>query len=245
MRHIIATETADQWKKQMKMKEQLEDEFNLFCEKVNDAFFIVEKPNTIIWTPAKHVMNTFSTVPVPAFTRENQIYLTGDLSEWSSYFLQLLTKPPQTNVKQYFERFNRKSLLTIVGHEWMHHSNLFVDDFDDGREDEIWFEEGMCDYIARKCLLTEAEFEEVVDVEQTLVHQYAEEFPFFTIDQFGQTTYAESTTKVMYAYWKSFLAIKDILESGNYLHILDVFNRYQDWHKQGRAGKLFDYLMAK
>jgi len=51
----------------------------------------------------------------------------------------------------------KNHLFTIVAHELTHHSDLFLDEFDDEGAGGIWFEEGICNYLSRKMTLVESE----------------------------------------------------------------------------------------
>lgn len=47
------------------------------------------------------------------------------------------------------------NVLQILGHEMAHHSDLFLDET---YETEMWFEEGMAEYISRRYFLTYEEY---------------------------------------------------------------------------------------
>lgn len=110
-----------------------------------------------------------------------------------------------------------------MGHELTHHLDLFPDEFDEERTDSIWFEEGMCEYLPRKYILSEAEMKEFTHIETELVQRFQDKYGENTLDDFGQGSYAGSLTSIMYDYWRSFLAVKYIVEEQFNHDIHEVF----------------------
>jgi hypothetical protein len=89
--------------------------------------------------------------------------MTPDLSAWKSLFMEQLEERDYPEIKAFYETISNNQVLAIAGYEMTHYSDLFLDEFDDDRNDGIWFEEGMCDYLSRKHLLGKQEFEEIAD----------------------------------------------------------------------------------
>lgn len=71
-------------------------------------------------------------------------------------------------MQKFYESYSENQVFIILAHELTHHSDLFLDEFDDEREDSIWFEEGMCFYLPRKILLSEKEFNEITNAERAI-----------------------------------------------------------------------------
>ncbi|WP_231572488.1 hypothetical protein [Halobacillus sp. BBL2006] len=67
--------------------------------------------------------------------------MSPDIQEWRNLFLQQLEGRNLPHVHRFYETLSEKHLFTIVAHELSHHSDLFLDEFGEEREDSIWFEE--------------------------------------------------------------------------------------------------------
>ena len=111
------------------------------------------------------------------------------------------------NIQSYYSNdINENSILQIIGHELMHQSELFLDDFEDEKKltEGIWFEEGMVEYISKKFFLTTEEFEKEKQINTSLVKLFEEKYGISSIESFGQETYDENYTSIFYNYWRSF-----------------------------------------
>ena len=148
-----------------------------------------------------------------------------------------------TKIIKFYENMSENHLLTILGHELTHHSDLFVDEFENQRIDGIWFEEGMCDYLARKFLLNDIEFKEISIIEFELVKIFKDKYGVHSLDTFGSSSsYQGSLTNIMFDYWRSFLSIKYLVEERANHKFLQVFNEYHKWHSNGRKEPLVEYF---
>ncbi|KIL52485.1 hypothetical protein [Jeotgalibacillus soli] len=72
-----------------------------------------------------------------------------------------------------------------MAHELAHHSDLFVDKFEDERKDSIWFEKGMCGYLPRKIVLDETAFKEITNIKLELVKVHKGKYGKHSLDKFG------------------------------------------------------------
>ncbi|WP_231572489.1 hypothetical protein [Halobacillus sp. BBL2006] len=95
--------------------------------------------------------------------------------------------------------------------------------------------------LARKSLLTESEFLEILQVESSLVLEFEEKYGVHSLDEFGSKFYVESLTSIMFDYWRSFLAIHHLVEKqAGSVH--KVFRDYHEWDRQGRNVPLTSYM---
>lgn len=237
MRHLYAFENLleapihdIEW-----LKQQLEP----FQQWLRSDFNVFELPKGFIWTTWELATNFFrDQKPLAAYTSEDFVYLSPELAAWKSFYINAFSDSPE-HILTYFNNITRDEILTIAGHELVHHSDFFVDDFDDDYERNIWFEEGMCDYIARKHLLAQAQFDERLAIEEAIVHHYANQFGDHSIDDFGQATYArQNLTEIFYEYCRSFIAVQhlvDVRYEGNLAEVLRIYNA---WHSEGRKTSL-------
>ena len=135
-------------------------------------------------------------------------------------------------------------MLAILAHELTHHIDLFPDEFDDERHDSIWFEEGMCEYLPRKYLFTDEEFKQFVNIERKLVEVFENRYGGHSLDDFGAKSYEGSLTSIMYDYWRSFLAVKQLVDQHNG-KVRAVLDQYNEWHQSGRQMPLKEYFSIK
>lgn len=124
------------------------------------------------------------------------------------------------HIRRFYENYSENQLFTIAAHELTHHSDLFVDEFEGERDDSIWFEEGMCEYLPRKLLLSSEEFNEIAAIESRLLGVFKKEYGHRSINDFGSSSYLDSLSSIMFDYWRSFLAVKFLVENrfGNDIH---------------------------
>lgn len=242
MKQIFAFEDLDQLQPYTAlataMFQQLK-EYQFFLEQ---EYALKDSPKAVIWTPEEIATTIFSNAPIPAFTRKDLIYMTPIVSEWKEIFFKQLADRELPIIRNFYERNTESEMLTILAHELTHHSDLFMEDFDDDHwEDEIWFEEGMCFYLPRKHLLTEEEFDEITTVEKTLVKEFEADYGNHSLSDFGKKTYAGNLTSIMYDYWRSYLTVKDLVERENG-NVMTVFAQYHDWYDSGKKTSLLKFF---
>lgn len=245
MKQIFAFETKEAYEKY----QGITDRFGKYLKEYQ---FILEKhfelkdlPKGIVWTSEELATNVFATIPIPAYTNKDIIYFSPDLSNWRELFIKQLEGKEDLEIKKFYENMSEKQLFTIVGHELTHHSDLFVDEFDDDREDSIWFEEGMCDYISRKYILNQEEFDQITTIEMKLISLFKNKYGKHSLDEFGNASYQGSLTSIMYDYWRSFLAVKYLVEEKFNQDIQQVFNEYHNWDNKGRNKPLIAYFQME
>ncbi len=242
MRQIYAFETRVEYEKYQGIIERFTEKIGEYQNELEKNYTLNHIPKAIIWTSEEVATTVFSNVPIPAFTNKNVIYFTPDLSNWKSLFIKQLEGKKNTRIENYYKNLSENHLLTIVGHELTHHSELFVDEFDDERTDSIWFEEGMCDYLARKFFLNVTEFNELSNIELELVEIFNSKYGNRSLEDFGSASYKGSLTSIMFDYWRSFLTIKFLVEEKANHDVKRVFSEYHRWHDDGRKEPLVKYF---
>ncbi len=242
MINIFAFETVDEYKKYEETIKRFNKKLEKYIDLLQKDYVLTELPKGIVWTTKELATTAFSTIPIPAFTNKDLIYITPSLEEWRSLFIKQLDDKELPEVRDFYENMSENHVLTIVGHEFTHHSDLFLDDFDDVREDSIWFEEGMCQYLPRKMMLSEAEFEEITNVEKELVKAFEADYGSKSLDHFGSASYQGSLSSMLFDYWRSFLAIKYLVEERTNLCVNKVFEQYHQWDKDGRKVPLTEFF---
>lgn len=202
----------------------------------------MDLPKGILWTNQELATKVFSEVPIPAYTNENLIYMSPDIETWRNILVKQLDSKELPDVRKFYENFSENQVFIILAHELTHHSDLFLDEFDDERENSIWFEEGMCFFLPRKILLSEKEFNEITFVERKLVKAFNDQYGKHSIDNFGSSTYQGELSSIMFDYWRSYLAVKYLVEVHANNNLKAVFKEYQNWHKEGRKVPLTQYF---
>lgn len=243
MKHIFALETATDYEKYQNIIEQYKESINKYITILQEDFALHDLPKGIVWTTAELATTAFSNLPIPAFTNRDLIYMSPDVVEWRAFFLQMLSDYPNPAVKEFYEHMSEEHVLTIVGHEFTHHSDLFLDEFDDERVDSIWFEEGMCDYLARKHMLSESEFNKITTIETMLVEHFKKKYRHHSLDDFGRSgSYENNLTRILFDYWRSYLSVNFLVEEWANNDMKKVFRKYHDWHNEGRKMPLTKYF---
>lgn len=242
MKKILAFEKIEDYTRFESIIERLNKKLERYQQILEEKYALTDLPKGIVWTTQELATTVFSTVPIPAYTNKDIIYITPDLDAWRSLFVSQLEGNKLQDILNFYEDFSENDLLTILAHELTHHSDLFIDDFDDTREDAIWFEEGMCDYLARKTLLSETKFDEISKVESELVKVFENKYGGYSLDEFGSGSYQGSLTSIMYNYCRSFLAVKYLVEVRANNDVTEVFKQYHQWHNEGRTVPLTQYF---
>lgn len=242
MRNIYAFEGQADYMKYEKIIETFSAKLEKYQKIMVENFELIDIPKGIIWTTEELATTVFSDVPIPAYTNKDFIYISPDLSSWRKLFIKQLDGRKNAKVESFYENMSENHLFTIVAHELTHHLDLFLDEFDDERQDGIWFEEGMCDYLSRKMTLDEAEFQAITEVELELVAMFKGEYGNHSLDEFGSHSYQGSLTSIMFDYWRSFLSVKYLVEVRANNDIKQIFNEYHKWYKEGRKVPLTEYF---
>ncbi len=242
MKQVFAFETKEGFEEHQSMIAEFNEKLKEFQSVLEEHYALNDLPKAIIWTSEELATTVFSNLPIPAFTNRDNIYISPELKNWRKLFLAQLEDKANPKIEKFYENMSQNQLLTIIGHEITHHSDLFVDEFEDEREDGIWFEEGMCDYLSRKFLLSEEEFNEITNVEAEMMEMFKDRYGDHSLDEFGDASYQGSLTSIMFDYWRSFLTVKYLVEEKANGNVKQVFNEYQSWHNGGRKNPLTDYF---
>lgn len=242
MKQIYAFENKLEYEKNEEVISRFNEHLVKYQMILEKEYGLVDYPKGIVWNSAENATTMFSSLPIPAFTNKDLIYISPDLDGWKKLFISQLEGKKLPHIKSFYETLSENHVLTIVGHELTHHSDLFLDEFGEEREESIWFEEGMCEYLPRKYLLTDHEFTEICNVEKELVDVFFSEYGKRSIDSFGSASYSESLSSIMFDYWRSFLYIKYLIEERFNHDIKQVFEEYQNWHQEGRIIPLSKYF---
>ncbi|MEK3997057.1 hypothetical protein MKY29_20310 [Psychrobacillus sp. FSL K6-2365] len=241
MKSILAFEAPEEAAKYDIITKELMAKLKGYQHVLEEHYQLTAIPKGVLWTTGELATTTFSSIPIPAFTREDFIYMSPILKEWQNLLVSQLDGKVIPHIQSFYENFSTDQLFVILAHELTHHIDLFVDEFEDERHDSIWFEEGMCFYLPRKYCLTDEQFEEVTAIELELLTTFTEEYGDNDLNDFGSMSYQGSLSSIMFDYWRSYLKVKTLVEKVNG-DVHKVFKLYNEWHEQGRYISLVQYF---
>ncbi|MDI2588508.1 hypothetical protein OR571_15650 [Psychrobacillus sp. NEAU-3TGS] len=242
MRQVYAFENKEEYEKYQDIIHRFGKKLNAYQKILEDHYSLTELPKGILWTSEELATKVFSDIPIPAYTNKDLIYMSPDLETWRKILVRQLDGKALPNVQKFYESYSENQVFIILAHELTHHSDLFLDEFDDEREDSIWFEEGMCFYLPRKILLSEKEFNEITNAEAELFEAFKNKYGNHSLDNFGSSSYLGSLSSIMFDYWRSYLSIKYLVEVRANNNVKEVFDTYHRWHKEGRKVPLTEYF---
>lgn len=242
MKHIFTVQTQEELAHYQAHVQKIQDKFSLFLDFLSRTYQVTDLPRAIVWTNKETATHLISDIPLPAYTNEYRTVFCPALEVWREIYLHQLDRQDNPEVRSYYEtRLTENHVLQILGHEFVHHSKLFVEDFETYYESSVWFEEGMCEYISRKFFLTEQEFHEEAHINTLLVEQFRETYGTHTLDSFGAATYLGDYASIFYEYWRSFLAVNQLVEAKNG-DVMAVFQKYRQWYSSGREQPLTEWF---
>src|SRR5699024_4228439 len=242
MKHIYAFERKEEYEEYQDIIQQFSKKLNEYQIILENEYALTDFPKGVVWTTEELATTVFSEIPIPAYTNKDLIYMSPDIETWQEIFIKQLDGKNLSNVRRFYESNTKKEMLIILAHELTHHSDLFLDEFNDDAEDGIWFEEGMCFYLPRKILLNEKEFNEITNVETELVEVFKDQYGNRSLEDFGSSTYQGSLSSIMFDYWRSYLAVKYLVEIRADNDVKLVFDEYHKWDKEGRKVPLMQYF---
>ncbi|WP_155591653.1 hypothetical protein [Lysinibacillus cavernae] len=243
MKQIFAYETREEMEQNIPAIDQLTERLKEYKKILEENYGLTELPKAIIWTSKEIATNIFSSISIPAYTNKDVIYMSPNVNEWRQFYLKQLDGKQNKRVEQYYRSIDIEHISCILAHELTHHSDLFIDEFGDERNDSIWFEEGMCEYLSKKLLLSPKQFNEELEIEREMINLYKKQYGNYSLDDFGAASYLEkSLTAVMFDYWRSLQCIYYLVERCHNGDIHTVFHLYHQWHKDGRKKPLTAYF---
>lgn len=250
MKHIYAVETKEELAEYQKFVHEIGPQLNEYIDFLKKEYKVVELPGAIVWANEEIATKLIRDIPVPAYTNEFRIVMTPSLETWRDIYLKQLDDVDDNKehaglvmrIREYYNHaIARNHVMKILGHELAHHSELFPEDFDTYFNNGIWFEEGMVEYISRRYFLSEEEFDAETKVNRQLVDLLKERYGNHSLEQFGETTYEGDYASIFFEYWRSFLAVKQIIEdySGD---IGAVFESYHKWAENNNGQTLVEWF---
>ncbi|MBQ7309757.1 MAG: elongation factor Tu [Clostridia bacterium] len=237
MRYVYSIETADELTRYEAFVNENKGRIDQYIDKLKKDYHVKALPEYVVLANFDMATKVHSDLIIPAYTNEARMVITPNLCVWKHIYLRQIDQAQEDErireIKKYYEQtLHENIILQIIGHELAHHSELFLNDFDEENTEGLWFEEGMVEYISRSFFLTEAEFAQERKINQLLVALFEESHTVDSIESFGKSTYDGSYASIFFAYWKSFLLIDHLVKTLG--SVQNVFNVYHEWHANGR-----------
>lgn len=238
MKNIYAVTNAEELLEYQTFARKIQPELLAYIRFLEKEYAVKELPRAIVWTSRETATGLISDIPVPAYTNAFRIVISPSLEVWRDIYLKQLDsfsdkEEVETSVrairKYYKNRLSHNNILQILGHELAHHSELFLEDFSSVTSNGVWFEEGMAEYISRRYFLSSSEFEAELQCNQQLVSLDAQFYGTPSLESFGTSTYAMDYNRIFFEYWRSFLAVMQIIENHNG-DVHSVFRSYHEWN---------------
>ncbi|HEL1565174.1 TPA: elongation factor Tu [Streptococcus suis] len=213
---------------------------------LRDRYVVQDLPQVMILANRRSATEIIRQSPVPAYTNDIRMVMTPDLAVWKKIYQHQLdsyeNSPDLQTLSAHYKGLSENHLLQIIGHELAHWSDLFLDDFAD-YDANIWFEEGMVEYISRQYFLTEEEFAQERFCNQLLVDLFQEKHGWHSLDAFGKSTYEGDYASIFYEYWRSFLTIDQLVEKVGSVQAL--FETYHKWAQSDQSISLLNWFVQE
>lgn len=233
MKHLFLVKSSQELTSLRRYAEKITPLFERYLLFLKETCQVRDLPRAIVWTDYDSAVNIISGIPLPAYTNDYRTVMVPDIAVWGALYQRQLVGYPETAVtarlRDYYSHLSDQNILQILGHEMVHHSELFIDE---AYETEMWFEEGMAEYISRKYFLSLEAYAAEKEANQALTALHEEKYGRPSLNAFTQTVYAQDLVHVFYAYWRSFLMI-DLLVEQHGGSVSDVFASYHRWYASG------------
>ncbi|MBF0779344.1 hypothetical protein [Streptococcus cuniculi] len=181
---------------------------------------------------------------MPAYNNGTRIVMCPDKREWEDLLSRAFAPYalPQHLVAHY-QSLPDYQLTQIFLHEITHDSDLFGSEYGDVRDD-LWFEEGMCEYLSYQYLLDEEEFTALRVLLQEQVDFFSEIFGTFHVEHFCEETYQKCNLAYLYTFYvHAFLTVCQFVEQWG--SVEEVFAIYQAWWQDTGKMPLFDWFKER
>lgn len=160
MKNFYLVDSQEQLFNYQQFVSKYEAKWHDYIHFLRKEYQVRDLPQALIWANEEAARKLLGQSPVPAYTNDIRMVMTPDLAVWKKIYQHQLdsyeNSPDLQTLSAHYKGLSENHLLQIIGHELAHWSDLFLDDFAD-YDANIWFEEGMVEYISRQYFLTEEE----------------------------------------------------------------------------------------
>ncbi|HEM2809203.1 TPA: elongation factor Tu [Streptococcus suis] len=246
MKNFYLVDSQEQLFNYQQFVSKYEAKWHDYIHFLRKEYQVRDLPQALIWANEEAARKLLGQSPVPAYTNDIRMVMTPDLAVWKKIYQHQLdsyeNSPDLQTLSAHYKGLSENHLLQIIGHELAHWSELFLDDFAD-YDANIWFEEGMVEYISRQYFLTEEEFAQERFCNQLLVDLFQEKHGWHSLDAFGKSTYEGDYASIFYEYWRSFLTIDQLVEKVGSVQAL--FETYHKWAQSDQSISLLNWFVQE
>ena len=243
MKYMYSVENIGEFKHYQSFINENSKNLQDYINYLKSNYKVYELPKYLLLSNMEIATNALSDIPIPAYTNDIRIVFTPEINIWREIYKRQLTNYGNDEqikeIESYYNNISENYLLQVIGHEIMHHSDLFLDDFDNISYEEIWFEEGMCEYISKKYFFTKEEFVLDKEINLKLIELFEKNNDKHSINNWDITD-EKDYSKIFYNYWKSFIVIDNLVEKLG--SIENVFEKYNNWGLSDRKVPLKEWL---
>lgn len=248
LEHVYAVQTAQELADRQAFVQENRRRIDEYVQFLKQEYAVEELPRSIVWTTRDIAVQLVSDIPLPAYTNDFRVMLDPDLEDWREIYLaQLAGLPDSAAFRQvqahYQQGLTQNHVLQILGHELAHHSALFLDGPEDYFSGDIWFEEGMVEYIGRRYFLTNDEFTAQAEADRLLVELLEPQYGDYPLERFGMETYKQDFAGIFFDYRRSFLAIQKLVETHG--SETAVFSAYHSWYDSSKDKTLAQWFQLE
>ncbi|MEW4353906.1 hypothetical protein AB1I63_03260 [Streptococcus pneumoniae] len=244
MRQIYAYEADNDRLHIQPVTDELFKQGALYREYLAIHFALKEPADFVVWTKASFASHIFGNHDLPAYNNGTRIIMCPDKKEWEDLLSKAFApyEMPQSLV-DYYRNLPDYQMTQIFLHEITHDSDLFGSEYGEARDD-LWFEEGMCEYLSYRYILTDEELLEIRTLLQTQVDFFNPIFGGFHVEKFSEETYKDGNLAYLYTFYvHAFLTVCDLVDQ--FGSVEQVFEVYQDWWQNSETTSLFDWFKKK
>lgn len=244
VRWLYAVETEEELRSYHSFARRARPRLEAYVRFLREEYAAEEPPRAVVLTGREAATELLSSIPIPAYTNERRVVFCPEAAVWREIYLRQLeglTGAAAEEVRACYETaVGEDRLLSILGHELAHHSDWFLDDFEDEREAGVWFEEGMAEYIGRRYFLTAEEFDREARADRLLTELLESRYGGRPLEDFGAETYEGDYAGIFFEYWRSFLAVEALVR--RFGGVKEVFRSYHTWDERGRTQTLEEWF---
>lgn len=243
MKYMYSVENIGEFKHYQSFIKENSKNLQDYINYLKSNYKVYELPKYLLLSNMEIATNALSDIPIPAYTNDIRIVFTPEIDIWKEIYKRQLINygnDEQINeIKTYYNNISENYLLQVIGHELMHHSDLFLDDFDNINYEEIWFEEGMCEYISKKYFFTKEEFVLDKEINLKLIELFEKYNATQATDNWNIID-EKDYSKIFYNYWKSFIVFDNLVDKLG--SIENVFEKYNNWGLSDRKIPLKEWF---
>ena len=217
MRQLFLTDKIEQANLLKNQADEIFVGFDEYLGILSSNYAVQDLPRAIVWTDYETATRAISNIPIPAYTNDFRTVMVPQIDIWKEIYLRQLDgieadECTNNKVRAYYNKLSINNVKQILGHEFVHWSNLFSNE---AYEKNRWFEEGIAEYISRKYFLTETEYQEEKAMNKALVDSYEKCHGKTYLSDFTAKTYMADYATVFHYYWKSFLRVDELIKEQN------------------------------